>query len=226
MKRILALAGFAWLSLTGATATLADEAAVEVSANVALVSDYRFRGVSLSDTDPALQGGFDVSFAEGFSAGVWASNIEPIGDAELEVDLYAGYGFTAGEGSVDVTVVYYTYPGEADANYAEVDVTLTQPAGTGEVSVGVAYVPEQDNVGGEDNTYVHAGASFPLGDTPFSLDAGIGWEDGAFGDDKLDWSLGLSRAWGGLDWSLAYVDTSEDGDNFDAGAVFSVSRTF
>ena len=53
---------------------------VTVSANVALTSDYRFRGVSLSNGDPAIQGGIDVGHDSGFYVGTWASSIEG-GDA-------------------------------------------------------------------------------------------------------------------------------------------------
>ena len=49
---------------------------VTVSANVALTTDYRFRGVSLSAGDPAIQGGIDVGHESGFYVGTWASSIE------------------------------------------------------------------------------------------------------------------------------------------------------
>ncbi|GEQ97934.1 hypothetical protein JCM17844_15710 [Iodidimonas gelatinilytica] len=65
-----------------------------------------------------------------------------------------------------------------------------------------------------------------IGDTPFSLIGSIGWEDGAFGDDKVDWSLGLSASWKSLDFSASYIDTSKTGDLLDATVVFSVGVSF
>ena len=44
----------------------------EIEANVALSTDYIFRGISQTDNDPAISGGFDYSFDSGFYAGVWA----------------------------------------------------------------------------------------------------------------------------------------------------------
>ena len=41
--------------------------AVEVAGNVAIGSDYPFRGVSQTDRDPTIQGGFDVAFARDFN---------------------------------------------------------------------------------------------------------------------------------------------------------------
>ena len=57
----------------------------ETTANIALVSDYVFRGVSLSDNGPAIQGGFDWS-SEMLYAGAWASSLSE----DMEIDLYAG----------------------------------------------------------------------------------------------------------------------------------------
>ena len=46
------------------------------SANIALTSDYRFRGQSQGQGEPALSGGIDYAGSSGFFAGVWASNVD------------------------------------------------------------------------------------------------------------------------------------------------------
>ena len=48
----------------------------EISGNVALTSDYRFRGISQSDTSAAIQGGFDAEFSPGFYIGTWGSSVD------------------------------------------------------------------------------------------------------------------------------------------------------
>src|SRR4051812_17806657 len=72
----LALAG---LALTGAAAW-ADEPASSLSYNIGVVSDYRYRGISQSGRDPALQGGIDYTDKSGFYVGTWASTIKWIKD--------------------------------------------------------------------------------------------------------------------------------------------------
>src|SRR4051812_5648409 len=73
-----------------------------LSFNVSVVSDYRFRGISQSRLDPALQGGVDYALPAGFYIGAWASTIHWIkdagkianvdtGSAPVEIDLYGGY---------------------------------------------------------------------------------------------------------------------------------------
>jgi uncharacterized protein (TIGR02001 family) len=229
MFKSLAMALAAVLSIgTFVTPLSADDAAtgVETSANVGMYSDYRFRGVSFTDGDAAIQGGFDVDFGNGFSAGVWASNIESFNGSEIELDPYAFYSFGAGEGSIDVGVTLYTFPGADDSHFVEVSASTSQPVLGADVTFGVAYVPEQDNVGNDDNVYVFAGAEKALPNTAFTVNFGAGYEDGAFGDAKLDWHAGLSTEWNGLTFGAQYVDTNTDSDATESTVVFSVSRSF
>ncbi|MEN9726181.1 MAG: hypothetical protein RL434_547 [Pseudomonadota bacterium] len=80
------------------------------TANIALTTDYRFRGISNSD-GVAVQGGMDWGY-NGFFLGGWASNTE-FSDANVEVDVYGGY--TWGWSGLDFTVqgLYYMFPGES-----------------------------------------------------------------------------------------------------------------
>jgi len=65
-----------------------------LSSNIALVSDYRFRGISQTWRLPALQGGIDYAHSSGLYLGTWASNVSGNSynnGAGLELDLYGGY---------------------------------------------------------------------------------------------------------------------------------------
>lgn len=215
MKNLLtstALGGFLALTSLAVSPAVADDEPVSVSGNIAFVSDYRFRGVSLSDENFAIQGGFDVETASGIYVGSWASNI----DGGTEVDLYGGYVFDVGGVEIDLGAIYYAYPNfDGDIDYGEVyasvgfDVTETLSVGG-----GFAYVPEQDNTGDEDNTYFFASGELALSEV-ITLAAGIGYEDGAFAPDdgKIDWSLGgtFSTPYG-FDVGLTYIDTDVDDD--------------
>ena len=72
-------------------------AAAEFAGYVALTTDYVKRGVSQSDSDPALQLGGDVSFTNGFYLGAWASTTDiengPDRRRDREVNYYLGYAF-------------------------------------------------------------------------------------------------------------------------------------
>lgn len=103
--------------LAGSHAALADTA---VSGNVALTSDYLFRGLSQTWGQPALQGGVDWN-AGRLHIGAWASNVSrnsyPGGGAEL--DLFGDVGlFQRGDWSARVGLYAYVYPG-ANLDHAQ-----------------------------------------------------------------------------------------------------------
>ena len=94
----------------------ADTGDVEVAAsgNVALVSDYVFRGLTQSFGHPAIQGGADIATDRGFAAGVWASRVSQntYPGSALELDVYASYGTAIGaDGSWRAGICNYRYPG-------------------------------------------------------------------------------------------------------------------
>lgn len=112
------LKGAAALALAGLSAgALAEDAAPagpfapeNFSGNVALTSDYRFRGISNSD-GWAIQGGMDWAY-QGFFFGTWASNTE-FSDANVEVDIYGGYGWSWMGLDLTLQGIYYMFPGES-----------------------------------------------------------------------------------------------------------------
>lgn len=98
-------------------AQAADTPAMTATANVNLVSRYRFRGIDLTWGRPAVQGGADLSLPSGIYAGVWASNVSgnSYPGGSLELDYYAGYnGKVNDDFSYTVGGYGYWYPG---ANY-------------------------------------------------------------------------------------------------------------
>ena len=219
-----------------------DDSGVTVSANAALTTDYRFRGVSLSGGDPAIQGGVDVAHDSGFYVGTWASSIDG-GDAygEMEFDIYGGWSGNVAEGvTVDVGLLYYLYPTEElglDTDYWEPYASVGFNLGPAEATVGAAYAWEQDSLGGEDNLYVYTDLGVGIPSTPVSLSAHLGYTDGVLappllageGDDSgLDWSLGASVTSGILEIGVAYVGVegpSIDGFTDDA-IVGTITASF
>lgn len=202
------------------------EGPVTVAVTITAVSDYRFRGVSLSDKDFAIQPGITVSHESGIYVGAWASNVAENAGEDIEVDIFAGF---AGGDTVtyDIGITSYLYPGVSSLNYAE----FIGKVGTtvGPVTLGgiLAYAPSQGGTGNTDNVYVGGTAALAIPNTPLTLNSSLGLEDGAFGDNKLDWSLGVSASVAGFTLGASYVDTNRfAGGLGKAGAVFSVSYTF
>src|SRR5690606_16093745 len=103
--------------------------AVVVSGSAALASDYRFRGVSQTDENMAMQGGVTFTHESGFYAGAWASNLSSwgtFGGANMELDLIGGYKAKLSDNAtLDAGLTWYMYPGGADkSDFAEPYVKL------------------------------------------------------------------------------------------------------
>ncbi|GHF24299.1 TIGR02001 family outer membrane protein [Kordiimonas sediminis] len=200
---------------------------LSVSGELTLVNDYRFRGVSLSDKDPALQAALSLEHGSGFYVSAWGSTVDDIAGADVEIDIITGYSHDLGEGrTVDVGLIWYTYPGGNDVNYWEAFSTYAMPLGQGAASVGVNYVWSQENSGNRDNIYVWMGAEHLLGSSPFTLDGYVAFEDGAFAHDKLEWTVGISTEWQGIGLRLGYLDTDQNFREADATVMFSVGVAF
>jgi uncharacterized protein (TIGR02001 family) len=107
-----------------------------LSGNVALMGDYRFRGLSQTYTQPAIQGGVDYAPATGAYVGAWGSNVSGnqfLNGGSLELDLYSGYRWTAGKVGLDLGLLYYWYP------RARYNINPGDRYNTAEVYVGGRY---------------------------------------------------------------------------------------
>ncbi|OZA26837.1 MAG: hypothetical protein B7X93_10280 [Hydrogenophilales bacterium 17-61-9] len=204
-----------WVGLAGtpAMAVAAETSAHEVTGNVSLNTDYRYRGVSQTFKGPAIQGGFDYAHSSGAYLGAWASNVDSefLNGANVELDVYGGYSGTVSDDlSYNVGGLYYYYPGQFSG---------TDKINTFEVYAGgtwkwlnVKYSHATTKFFGVDDSknayYLEANVTVPL---PMDIDLGlhVGHQEvkGANGFDYNDWKVGLSKEIGGFNVGLAYVDT-------------------
>ena len=220
-------AALAWPGLAHA----AEGGNLEVEGEVALVSDYRFRGISLTGLTPAVQAGATLSHASGFYVGAWSSNIsETDGGADGEVDVLVGFAWESGATALDLSATYYAYPGDDALNYVELSAVASHALGPFRPHLELSYVPPQsatrrESGGRSDNVYVVVGAEWELGDSPVSLTGQVGYErgffDGAERGGKLDWQLGAAIQVRNIGFRLSYVDSNRnvpDGNRNLAGA--------
>ena len=170
-------------------------AAVTVDAGVEARSDYRFRGVSLSDRSPVVSGSVTAT------AGPWFAGVEAIAPARGrdpirptrrtgEIDVSGGWSRTVGLLTPSAGVIAYLRPG-SEAATGEAFATLAGALGPATLTVGSNYAPAQ--AARRDNLYVFARAAAGIPLTPLTLRAGVGRERGGFvgGGTKIDYSVGV-----------------------------------
>lgn len=230
-----ALAAASFLGLAGHAAAQEATKPITVSGSFALVSDYRYRGVSQSDKEMAVQGGLTATFENGIYVGTWGSNLAgwgTFGGPNVELDLFAGYKTEIAEGlAVDAGVTAYTYPGGASkTTFFEPYAKLSGAAGPASWLAGVAYAPKQEALGNysntpqsrgqkDDNFYIWGDVSAaPISDLPVTFKAHLGYSDGNPGlgpngtsvaptGKYMDWMIGADYALGPVVVGVAYTDT-------------------
>lgn len=213
--------------LTAASAVEAQETkSWSFSGDVAAVSDYRYRGVSLTDNDPALQAEATISAANGLYGYGWASSIDYADDVELMAAL--GWAGEIGGGfTLDAGGGVYLYPGLDDSEIYELYAIVSRPIGALTATGELAWMPAQDSLGDDDNRYVRGSLSAPLPFAEAAFNVGLGWEDGAFGDDKVDWLAGVTVPLKPLEVRLLYVGADSGGaDNADDAVVAELHWKF
>lgn len=215
----------------------------QVSYNAALTSEYRYRGLSQTRFDPALQGGADYTHSpSGLYVGTWLSTIKWTkdlgGDGNVEVDLYAGKrGQLTSEISYDVGGLYYWYPSN-DLNPSANTFELY-----GQLGFGPAYVKYSHSttnlfgtIDSKQSGYLDVGANLPITAVEgLTLNLHVGRQrvknNGQF--SYTDYKVGLTKDLGFASVSLAWIKAnteayvSPSGRNLGkSAAVVSVSKTF
>jgi len=181
----------------------APESAFEVSANLAITSNYVWRGMTQTANSPAVQGGVDLGY-KGFYLGTWGSNVE-FGDTtnNLEADFYAGYKNEIAGIGFDLGYIYYAYPNESDAfNFDEAYIGLSKDFGVFGINGKYSFALDS-NIDTTD--YWEVGADLEL---PMEFALAISYGD--FEDVGTNYVVSLAKSWGKFEFGIAYTDFSTD----------------
>lgn len=238
-KTLIAAAVMAATPFVGANVAMA-EGELPISANISIVSDYAFRGISQTDQRPALQGGLDWEHDSGFYLGFWASNVSWLNDLDLgtdnslETNFYGGYATSIGPIGIDVGLLQYYYPGDYGGAYkADGNAkphTLEGYVGLSWEFLTFTYSHSFTNLFGYEDSknskYYNLAASYEVMDG-LTVDAHYGYSNITGQDNYKDWKLGVTKSYGGVDFGLHYTDTDiKDNRTADDRIILSVSKSF
>ena len=166
-----------------------------ITANVTITNDYRYRGISQTNYQPAIQGGFDYAHESGLYIGNWNSTISWISNttgngikAPIEMDFYGGFkkeliapGFASDFG---VLQYYYNQTGGnyngmlVNPNTTEIYVaqnyTFGPVTGFGKVNYGLTNIFGIPNSSG--SYYLDLTSNYDTGFWGISLNGHIGYQ--------------------------------------------------
>ena len=226
--------------------------APEVTYNVGVVSQYRYRGLAQTKGQPALQGGVDYDSGNGFYLGAWGSTIKWIKDqstdtqdvkGSVELDLYGGYKTEiVKDVPIDVGVLQYYYPGSYPDGFTRPHTTEGY-AQVGYGPVTFKYSHAFSNLFGTPDShhsqYFDLSGNFDTGFWGLTLNLDVGYQQVPHQTVRAsyaDWKVGVTKDFGsGWTASLAYIDTNASRAFYTntrnsymgkATALLSVTKTF
>jgi uncharacterized protein (TIGR02001 family) len=216
------------------------------SGNIALTTDYEFRGITQTSGNPAVQGGFDYVNGQ-FYAGTWASNVSFSDGPEL--DVYAGFTPTLGPVALNLGVIGYFYPGAqddgAEFDYYEAKAAATITPAEGFSVTGSLYYSPDFFGETSDAFYSEIAAAYAFSDA-LSFSGAFGHQTiddvngpgaGSDSGDYNTWNIGATYTTHGFAIDARYVDTDIDaGDTiatytgtdetaYDSAFILTIKRT-
>ncbi len=207
------------------------EPAGPLSTTITFVSDYRFRGVTQTLEDPALQADLKYTHDSGIYASLWASDVKFAAPANVayEVDTAIGWaGSLTDDVGLDLQLVRYNYPvDQPESDYAEVVGKITYAG----AFATVGYSNDVFNLN-ETGIYYGIGYGLTVADE-YNVSASLGYYDldDALDGSYTDYSVGVSRAFGPINVGFTYVNTNQGLEGFfgatnDNRVFFTMSTTF
>lgn len=223
------------LILLGSQACAPIAVASELSGVATLTSEYIYRGLEMSEGDPALQLGLDYEHDTGLFVGVWASTIdirEAMGSRDTELDYYAGFHYEAKSPiTATVTVLRYSYPGQTGTHSYDYNEVLVGATWREQYSIELGYT---SNLYGLERIGRHweLRSEWPIANA-WVIGAALGGNDmsDAGVSRYLHWDIGASARFSRLTVDLRWYDNEQPGGfaaQLSAGSqvVLSISAAF
>jgi len=211
MKRNIATIGLAVSLATVSAPALA----VDLSANLGYNSQYIYRGIPQKNS--SAFGGLDLA-AGGFYAGTWGADV---GDG-IEIDYYGGYGFEVGDFNFGVGGTLYTYTGDFDDTYKEINLSAGWKFLTFDAAIG-----KYDNFDGPTLNYQFYSVTAEHN----GFYGKVGWFADDFDGTYLEGGYGNTLTVQETDlfdyaFAVIYSDSTLLGGSSDTNFVFTLSKTF
>jgi uncharacterized protein (TIGR02001 family) len=209
-------------------------AQAQVTGNLGLTSDYRFRGVSQTQNAPAVQGGIDYNHKSGFYVGNWNSSVSSdlyTNGSGVESDLYAGFKSKFLGFDLDVGSMNYFYPRATNNTSTNFDTNeLYVAVGKGPLTAKVSNSLSNyfGTANSKNSQYYQADIAQPLGKSKISLLAHIGRTEvnNKSSLNYTDYNVGLGYNLQGWDLAAKYYTNTGTTSTFQTANTINGQRLY
>jgi len=179
---------------------------------VGLISDYRDRGLSMSDKDPTLYGSLGIFHKSGLYGGLDAAIIDDGRGGDEKTEFFIGYHFDAGDYIYDFSAELDGIHGASSEYYSEFKASISRDFGLAFIRGGLAYAPEgRWNTPDVDSFYGYADLEIPVPTLPdLTVLAHVGYDVRDQRSNLWNWSVGISAFVESIEFSLMYENSSLD----------------
>jgi uncharacterized protein (TIGR02001 family) len=189
--------------------------AVDLSANIGYNSQYIYRGIPQKNS--SAFGGLDLSTGD-FYLGTWGADV---GDG-IEIDYYGGYGFHVGDFNFGVGGTLYTYTGDFDDTYKEINLSAGWKFLTFDAAIG-----RYDNFSGPTLDYQF----YSLTAEYKGFYGKVGWFADDFDGTYIEGGYGNTLTVKETDlfdyaFAVIYSDSTLLGGDSDTNLVLTLKKTF
>lgn len=208
---------FIWVTIVASFlisggSTYAQDSAADYSVDgyIGVVSDYRDRGLSLTDGDFGVVASIGVFHDNGFYGGLDAAKIDTLTGGNFRTELFAGYSLDRGDYVYDFSVELDTIYGDTSQYYPEFKASVSRDFGIAFTRLGAAYAPGGRWINPQSQSfYTFADLEVPVPTLPaLTIISHVGRDFRSDIGDLWDWSVGLSLFVGDVELSVSYDDSS------------------
>lgn len=179
---------------------------------VGIVTDYRDRGLSLSDRDIAVTGSLGLFHENGFYIGVDAASIDNGFGADVRTELFAGYTVDKGDYIYNVSFELDGIHGNGSDYYPELKASVARDFGLAFTRFGTAFAPDgRWSAPQSDSLYFYGDVELPVPTMPsLTIVTHLGHDFRSDINNLWDWSVGLSAFVGDVEFTATYDKSSLD----------------
>ena len=184
-------------------------------------TDYQSRGITQSNSEPAIQGYVEPTYTLGPVLGdafvnIWSSSSVDFGTGQgAEIDVAGGIKpkFLGPKWSPNIGYVHYFYaPDTVSPDYGEIYAKTDYTFGTDDKFTlrGLIFFAPDYNQSGFTGTYVAGGGRVKLWKNKIGIYAGAGYQffEDPNAAEQLVWTAGASYYWKSLTFDVRYWDTN------------------